>query len=311
MSTGSAGRDYDLAPVKFSRLSRRGVLLGLSGSQLVVVGMGAATLVVALYLGGGALLLYVAPMLLLCAALTWVGIGGRKLVEWLPVVARWVWRSTGDQLLFRRRIVRPRPVGTLALPGDAARLRQWLDPESGAVMIHDPHRSTLTAIVSVTHPAFILLDPIEQQRRVAELGPCPGHRLSVRTDCVPAGDGADMAHLGRGLAQWWSQHGMQDELVDIHDVRRTHRPCRSRRRTSRKHRLDLTRHESCWPCDSCRGRWQPRRCRSAAPGDVDDHRGPEGCRPRTIGVARARRPGGDPAFGIRPRPSPGALAAPR
>ena len=150
-------------------------------------------------------------MLLLCAALAWVGVGGRKLVEWLPVVARWVWRSTGGQLLFRRRIVRPRPVGTLALPGDAARLRQWLDPESGAVMIHDPHRSTLTAIVSVTHPAFILLDPIEQQRRVASWGrvlatACRSGRiasLQVMERTLP--------DSGRGLAQWWSQHGMQDD----------------------------------------------------------------------------------------------------
>jgi hypothetical protein len=211
MSTHSSGRDHDLAPVKFSRLSRRGVLLGLSGSQLVVVGMGAVALVFALYLGGGALLLYVAPMLLVCAVLAWVGIGGRKLVEWLPVVARWAWRSTGGQLLFRRRIVRPRPVGTLALPGDAARLRQWLDPESGAVMIHDPHRSTLTAVVSVTHPAFILLDPIEQQRRVASWGrvlatACRSGRiasLQVMERTLP--------DSGRGLAQWWSRHGMQDD----------------------------------------------------------------------------------------------------
>src|SRR3546814_12675693 len=34
----------------------------------------------------------------------------------------------------------------------------------------DPHRNTLTAIVSVAHPAFILLDPLEQQRRVSGWG---------------------------------------------------------------------------------------------------------------------------------------------
>ena len=38
MSTNTTMRDFELAPVKFSRLTRRGVLLGLSGSQLVVVG---------------------------------------------------------------------------------------------------------------------------------------------------------------------------------------------------------------------------------------------------------------------------------
>ncbi|WP_445257394.1 SCO6880 family protein [Nocardioides aurantiacus] len=210
MSTNTTMRDFELAPVKFSRLTRRGVLLGLSGSQLVVVGFGAITLVFALYVGGGASLMYVVPILLACAALAFVGVGGRKIVEWLPVVIRWLWRSTGGQLLFRRRIVQPRPVGTLALPGDAARLRQWFDPESGAVMVHDPHRSTLTAIVGVTHPAFILLDPLEQQRRVTSWGrvlatACRSGRIAsvqVMERTLP--------DSGKGLAQWWSQHGRQD-----------------------------------------------------------------------------------------------------
>src|SRR3954454_8066459 len=206
----SGGRDYELAPVKFSQLTRRGVLLGLSGSRLVVLGIGVVALVFALYVGGAALL-YVAPILLLCGALAWIGAAGRKLVEWLPIATRWLWRSAGGQLLFRRRIVKPRPAGTLSLPGDAARLRQWLDPESGAVMVHDPHRATLTAIVGVTHPAFILLDPVEQQRRVTSWGrvlatACRSGRMSsvqVMERTLP--------DSGKGLAEWWSQHGANDE----------------------------------------------------------------------------------------------------
>jgi len=54
MSNHATAHDYDLAPVKFSRLTRRGVLLGLSGSQLVAVGVGSIVLVFALYFGGGA-----------------------------------------------------------------------------------------------------------------------------------------------------------------------------------------------------------------------------------------------------------------
>lgn len=210
MSTRASAHGYELAPVKFSRLTRRGVLLGLSGSQLVVVSFGAIVLVIALYFGGGASLMYGVPILLLCAALAWVGVGGRRLVEWLPVVMRWAWRSGEGQLLFRRRVVKPRPAGTLALPGDAARLRQWLDPESGAVMVHDPHQATLTAIVGVTHPAFILLDPLEQQRRVTSWGrvlatACRSGRIAsvqVMERTLP--------DSGKGLSQWWSQHGRQD-----------------------------------------------------------------------------------------------------
>src|SRR3954452_13569251 len=206
----SSPRNYELAPVKFSRLTRRGVLLGLSGPQLMVAGIGAVTLVFALYVGGGAALMYVAPILLLCGALAWVEVAGSKLIECLPIVTRWLRRSAGGQLLFRRRIVKPRPAGTLSLPGDAARLRQWSDPESGAVMVHDPHQATLTAIVGVTHPAFILLDPIEQQRRVTSWGrvlatACRSGRiasLQVMERTLP--------DSGKGLAEWWSQHGSQD-----------------------------------------------------------------------------------------------------
>jgi hypothetical protein len=212
MSNKPSGiRDYELSPVKFSRLVRRGVLLGLSGAQLVVVSIAVVTLIAALYLGGGIMLAYVAPVLLICAALTFASVGGRKLIEWLPIVGHWSWRSTGGQLLFRCHIVKPRPAGTLALPGDSARLRQWLDPESGAAMVHDPHQATLTAIVGVTHPAFILLDPIEQQRRVTSWGrvlatACRSGRiasLQVMERTLP--------DSGKGLAEWWAQHGQQNE----------------------------------------------------------------------------------------------------
>ena len=202
--------DYDLAPIKFSRLTRRGVILGLSAAQLVVVGIGAASLVFSLYAGDGSALVVSMPVILVCAALAWVGVGGRKLIEWLPITARWLWRSTGGQLIYRRRIVKPRPAGTLALPGDAARLRQWVDPETGVVMIHDPHRATLTAIVGVSHPAFTLLDPSEQERRVVGWGrvlatACRSGRLAslqVMERTLP--------DSGTGLAQWWSQHGRRD-----------------------------------------------------------------------------------------------------
>lgn len=197
--------------MKFSRLVQRGVLLGLSGSQLVVVGIGAAVFILALYVGGAMSLIVATPVLLVCTALAFVSVGGRRLIAWLPIVAVWVWRSAGGQLLFRRRIVKPRPAGTLSLPGDAARLRQWLDPESGAVMVHDPHQATLTAIIGVTHPAFILLDPLEQQRRVTSWGrvlatACRSGRIAsvqVMERTLP--------DSGRGLAEWWSQHGRQDE----------------------------------------------------------------------------------------------------
>lgn len=113
----------ELVPVKFSRLTRRGVLLGLSVSQLVTLGIALASLVFAVYAGGGLLLAYTAPVWASCLALTWIPVAGRPVVEWLPVGFWWMWKLTGAQMLYRRRIVTPRPEGTLALPGDMARLR--------------------------------------------------------------------------------------------------------------------------------------------------------------------------------------------
>jgi hypothetical protein len=205
VSVGSStAPESQLTPVKFSRLSRRGVLLGLSGLQLAMTGIAAAALILGLYVGA---VVMTFPVIGICVTLAFVRVGGRKLVEWGPIGTRWLWRSTGGQLIYRRRVMKPRPAGTLALPGDAARLRQWLDPETGAVMVHDPHAATLTSIIGISHPAFVLLDPAEQERRVVSWGrvlatACRSGRIAsvqVTERTLP--------DSGKGLAQWWDSHG--------------------------------------------------------------------------------------------------------
>src|SRR5690625_72921 len=140
--------DYELSAVKFSRLTRRGILLGLSLPQLITLAIGILSIVAALYAGGGILIAYAAPIWLLAAVLTWVPAGGRKLIEWVPVGFRWIWRVSIGQLLYRRRIVKPRPAGTLPPPGDAAAPRGGVGPENRAAMNPDPHRHTLPAITA-------------------------------------------------------------------------------------------------------------------------------------------------------------------
>ncbi|EGD42820.1 SCO6880 family protein [Nocardioides sp. NPDC057772] len=199
-----------LTPVKFSRLSRRGVLLGLSLPQLAVIGVGVSVLVVALYAGGTASLAMAAPVLVGCAGLAWGRVGGRHLVEWAPIVAVWLWRREGKQLDYRHRVARPHRVGTLALPGDAACLRQWEDRETGAAMVHDPHAATLTAAVGVTHPAFVLLDAAEQERRVTSWGrvlatACRSGRLAA----VQVSE-RTLPESGRSLSDWWTARGDQN-----------------------------------------------------------------------------------------------------
>lgn len=203
--------DGELRPVKFSRLTRRGVILGLSVSQLVALNFGVVSIVWAFYAGGGILIAYTAPVWLVAAALTWVPIARRPIVEWIPVGFWWAWKNTGGQMLFRRRIVAPRPEGTLALPGDMARLREYTDPVTGAGMIHDPHAATLTAVVTVAHPAFVLLDPGEQERRVASWGRvlatvCRSGRVSMLQVLERT-----LPDSGSGLAEWWASHGNSDD----------------------------------------------------------------------------------------------------
>ena len=200
----------ELGPVKFSRLARRGLMLGLSLPQVIVLGVGAIAIVGALYTAGGKGLLLAVPVIGVCAALVWVPVGGHKLIEWIPLAGHGALRAALGQTVYRWRVTKPRPAGTLALPGDAAALRQYLDPETGAVMVHDPHRATLTALVEVTHPSFILLDPGEQQRRVTAWGRalstvCRSGRISrlqVLERTVP--------DSGTGLEQWWTAHGSDD-----------------------------------------------------------------------------------------------------
>jgi hypothetical protein len=210
-ATKNGPQSFDLAPVKFSRLTRRGILFGLSIYQLVALGVGIGTFVWAFYAGSGILLAFTAPVWLLAVAVTWTPIAGRPTVEWVPLAFRWLWKATGGQLIFRRRIVRPRPTGTLALPGDVARLREYDDPTTGAGMIHDPTASTLTGVLSVTHPAFVLLDPGEQERRVNAWGRvlatvCRSGRIAMLQVLERT-----LPNSGTGLAEWWASHGTHDE----------------------------------------------------------------------------------------------------
>ncbi|WP_448233151.1 SCO6880 family protein [Microbacterium lacticum] len=201
---------FELRPVQFSRLTRRGILLGLSLPQLITLGIALLLIVVSLYSGGGAGLAWSSPAWASLVAIAWLPVGGRRVIEWAPIIIRWLARTRAGQTEYRRRLIRPRPAGTLALPGDLAALREWHDPETGAAMIHDPHAQTLTAILAVSHPAFVLLDPGEQQRRVTGWGrvlaaTCRSGRmarLQVMERTLP--------DSGSGLAEWWQAHGRDD-----------------------------------------------------------------------------------------------------
>lgn len=155
---------------RFGRSSSRGLILGFSTARVVAIAAAAVLLVGGLVVSGlvGATATGLLWVPLLAAA--FVQVQGQPAVEWTELAGVWAVRQMKGQDKFRANPGKPRPAGTLALPGDAASLRFYSDPQTGAVMIHDPHRQTLTAALRVTHPAYVLLSPDDQDQRVASWG---------------------------------------------------------------------------------------------------------------------------------------------
>ena len=197
------------ATVRFGAQQRKGVLLGFSGSRLIVLAIVLMLSVGALFGGGLRGMLLALPLIATLLASAFVRIGGRVAVEWAPVATHWAARRVMGQDIYLVRPSKPRPAGTLALPGDAAALRVVVDAVSGAAMIHDPHRQTLTATCTVTHPAFVLLDAGDQARRVTAWGRALAGM--ARTGHIAAVQVLEMTMPDNGAAivNYWRSHGVQ------------------------------------------------------------------------------------------------------
>jgi hypothetical protein len=196
--------------VRFARRSTRGLILGLTTPGVAALAVAVVVVVGSLFVAGPAGVAVTSSLwslALLCALLP---VGGRHVAEWLPVCGHWLLRRARGQTRFLVRVVPRRPAGTLALPGDAASLRYHVDQVTGAVMVHDPHRRTLTAVARVAHPSFLLLSPAEQDRRVAGWG-------RVYAACCQSGRIARVQVLerampdsGQALRSWWQRAGHRD-----------------------------------------------------------------------------------------------------
>lgn len=207
MSTADSGAP---ATARFARRSTRGVLLGFSAWRLGAVGAAVVTVLAGLLSGmGGVGLLAGLGLASPFLAVAFFRVGGQHAVEWVPTVTTFGGRKMAGQTEYRAKIDRPRPAGTLALPGDAAALRMFADPATGVCMVHDPHRATLSAVLSVSHPAYLLLGPDAQRGRVAtwgrvlaslvQSGTCAGIQITEST--IP--------DSGRAIAEFYAGHGAQ------------------------------------------------------------------------------------------------------
>ncbi len=189
---------------RFARRPTRGVMLGFSAWRFGALGAGAAALLIGLLAGSVLLgLLVLAPF----AALAFVRVSGVYAIEWTPVISHWMFRKQAGQTRYRARPDKPRPAGTLALAGDAAPLRLFIEPEGKICMIHDPHRATLCGTLKVSHPAYALLSPDAQRHRVLMWGrataslaqsvACGG--LQILESTIP--------DSGKGIADYYEEHG--------------------------------------------------------------------------------------------------------
>ncbi|EGX58835.1 lipoprotein [Streptomyces zinciresistens K42] len=167
--------DLSVAPVtvKFPHRSRRGILLGLSLPQLLLVSATLAVLLLTMISTGLLGAVALAPLWAASGALVAIRRHGRSLIDWAPIVTRYAHRRrTGQTLWLARPVTRPRQDGILHLPGTTASLKVVTpgDSANGAAAVHDPHQQTLTAIARVSSRAFALLDPATQNHNVLSWG---------------------------------------------------------------------------------------------------------------------------------------------
>ncbi|MST31256.1 hypothetical protein GHK86_00730 [Acidimicrobiaceae bacterium USS-CC1] len=196
--------------VRFARRSTRGLLLGFSTPRVIALGVAISIAVAALFTAGAMGFVVTGIIWMPLAATAVVRVAGRPAIEWSATAVHYGARKAGGQDQFRARPTKPRPAGTLALPGDTASLRLHIDEAAGAAMIHDPHRQTLTAVLPVSHPAFALLDDADRAGRVGRWGRVLAGLASSGTCAAIQVLESTVPDPARGQHEWWAAHGTHD-----------------------------------------------------------------------------------------------------
>jgi len=193
---------------RFGRLERRGVLLGLSGIQVAVAAVALFIAIVAVYSAGMSGLAVTAVAwgpLLAIATLT---VGGRHVVDWVPLGAQWQARRLLGQTTSLSSVRRLPPPDQLDLPGIAGYLTVTGAPTSGAALIRDRRAGTISAVLRVSGTGFVLEDAATQDHRVSAWGRVLASlcqqpaiaRVQVLHRSLPGGGGAVRA--------WWRQNAL-------------------------------------------------------------------------------------------------------
>ncbi|WP_075017964.1 SCO6880 family protein [Actinacidiphila rubida] len=200
--------------VRFPHRPRRGILLGLSLPQLLTASAAVLLLMITVMTAGVLGAVALLPLWAAVAAVVFVRHGGRTLVDWAPVTARYLYRKwSGQRLWLAHPVSRPQVQGLLHLPGTTASLRVVSPAGVNAAALHDPRAQTLTAVARVNARAFALLDPATQNANVSAWGRAlagiarTGHIKTVQVLERTVPDSGD------ALARHWQQHGRPEAPV--------------------------------------------------------------------------------------------------
>ena len=201
----------DELTVRFARRSTRGLLLGFSSPRVAALGVAGMVAVAGLVIANATGFVLSGLLWVPLVTSAFARVSGRPAVEWAVTALHYGTRRAAGQTEYRAMLPsRPRPAGTLALPGDAAALRLHNDPDSGAVMVHDPHRQTLTAVAVVSHPAFVLLDPDDRSQRVGRWGRVYAALAQTGTCAAVQVLEATVPDPATGQDEWYADHGVHD-----------------------------------------------------------------------------------------------------
>lgn len=157
---------------RLEQLDSSGIFLGLGIVQCALLGSGIA-LGVATLTAGAPLPIAAAPIFV-AAVVSFTRIGGHATWEWVPLVAGWVWarlrrsRQWTAPLPLWSSVDKPAPMPPCLDGLDIV----GIDWRGGVALgaVRDRYRHTLTAVVPVSGPQFVVEPRAEQERLLAGWG---------------------------------------------------------------------------------------------------------------------------------------------
>jgi hypothetical protein len=158
---------------RFAPLERRGLIAGITATQLVVGASGCVVALLGLRLvpGAGGAVLAVVVLAATAMAACW-NVGGRTPGGWAPIGAAWLRRQTAQPAISDVSRVGttvagpPRAVPPAALAGVTIAAAPDVPGSAAMGLVRDMKAGTVAAMVAVHGRSFSLLDPAEKQRRL-------------------------------------------------------------------------------------------------------------------------------------------------